>query len=145
MSISLSLYIYICVYIYMNIHICIYIYIDRYVHILRPPETSERQPKVRERGSAPKRGRHSTIFVPPNAFVHWQPDGLTIHIKEWFLGGGFLRAPSISLTRLAGLSLRGVTLASDNLTPLRAVAWPGAGPKWWKLLSLWMVLLFLAF
>ena len=27
----------------------------------------------------------------------WQPDGLTIHAKKWFLGAGFLGAPPISL------------------------------------------------
>ena len=37
---------------------------------------------VRERGSAS---------------VQWQPDGLTIHAKKWFLGAGFLGAPPISL------------------------------------------------
>ena len=52
---------------------------------------------IGERGSAPKRGRHSTIFVPPNASVQWQPDGLTIHTNKWFLGAGFLGAPPISL------------------------------------------------
>ena len=30
--------------------------------------------------------------------VQWQPDGLTIHTKKWFLGAGFLGAPPISLT-----------------------------------------------
>ena len=54
-------------------------------------------PRVRERGSAPKRGRHSTIFFPPNASVQWQLGGLTIHIKKWFLGAGFPGAPPISL------------------------------------------------
>ena len=29
--------------------------------------------------------------------VQWQPDGLTIHTKKWFLGAGFLGAPPISL------------------------------------------------
>ena len=31
--------------------------------------TKGTSPLVRERGSAPKRGRHSTIFVPPNAHL----------------------------------------------------------------------------
>ena len=53
--------------------------------------------RVRDRGGAPKRGRHSTIFVPPHASVQWQPDGSTIHTKKWFLGAGFLGAPPISL------------------------------------------------
>ena len=35
--------------------------------------------------------------VPPNASVQWEPDGLTIHTNKWFLGAGFLGAPSISL------------------------------------------------
>ena len=29
--------------------------------------------------------------------VQWQPDGLSIHIKKWFLGAGFPGAPPISL------------------------------------------------
>ena len=36
-------------------------------------------------------------FFPPNASVQWQPDGLTIHTRKWFLGAGFLGAPPISL------------------------------------------------
>ena len=49
-------------------------------------------------GSAPKRGRHSTIIVPPSASVQWQQPGVsTIHTKKWFLGAGFLGAPPISL------------------------------------------------
>ena len=59
--------------------------------------------KVRERGSAPKRGRHSTICFPPNASVQWQPDGLTIYTKKWFLGARFLGAPPSSLTREGSL------------------------------------------
>ena len=39
--------------------------------------------------------------------VQWQPDGLTIHTKQLFLGAGFLGAPPISLSvgkmRSAGL------------------------------------------
>ena len=30
--------------------------------------------------------------------VQWQPGGLTIHAKKWFLGAGFLGAPPISFT-----------------------------------------------
>ena len=53
-------------------------------------------PDLRERESAPKRGRHSTmISFPPKASVQWQPDGLTVHAKKWFLGAGFLGAPPI--------------------------------------------------
>ena len=37
---------------------------------------------IGERGSAPKRGCHCTRFVPPNASVQWQPDGLTIHTRS---------------------------------------------------------------
>ena len=29
--------------------------------------------------------------------VQWQPDGLRIHAKKWFLGAGFLGAPPMSL------------------------------------------------
>ena len=79
--------------------ICVYICI--YVHSVRWPMCY-----VRERGSAPKGGRHSTIFLSsvktllvkcPS--VQWQPDGLTIHTKKWFLGAGFLGAPPISLMK----------------------------------------------
>ena len=53
---------------------------------------------VRVRGSAPKRGRHSSdIFSPPNASVQRQPDGLTIHTQKWFLGARLQGAPPISL------------------------------------------------
>ena len=51
---------------------------------------------LRERGSAPERGGHSTIVFPPNASVQWQLDDLTIHTRKWFLGAGFLGAPPIS-------------------------------------------------
>ena len=33
--------------------------------------------------------------------VQWQPDGLTIHTKRWFLEAGFPGAPPISLIRSA--------------------------------------------
>ena len=40
--------------------------------------------RIGERGSAPKRGGHSSIyFFSPNASVQWQPDVLTIHTKKW--------------------------------------------------------------
>ena len=52
-----------------------------------------------ERGSAPKRGRHSTVSIPPNTSAQWQPDGWTIHTNKWFLGARFLGAPPISLMR----------------------------------------------
>ena len=52
---------------------------------------------IREGGSASRRGWHSTIFVPTNASVQWQPGDLTIHTKKWFSGPGFLGAPPISL------------------------------------------------
>ena len=31
--------------------------------------------------------------------VQWQPSGLTVHTKKWFLGAGFLVAPAISLKK----------------------------------------------
>ena len=77
-----------------------YTIIDREIYVLGPraaPDSRE-SAGLRARGSAPKRGRHSAIFVPPDASVQWQPDGLTIHAKKWFLGAGFLGAPPISLT-----------------------------------------------
>ena len=55
----------------------------------------------RERAGTPKRGRHSTVFVPPNASVQWQPDGLTIDTNKWFLGAGFPGAPPIFLISAA--------------------------------------------
>ena len=36
-------------------------------------------------------------LFPPNASVQWQPDGLAIPTKLWFLGDGFLAGPPISL------------------------------------------------
>ena len=64
---------YICVYIYIyasDVYIYIYIYIY---------------------GSA------LYDICSPSASVQWQPDGLTIRAKKWFLGAGFLGAPPISL------------------------------------------------
>ena len=52
---------------------------------------------LREGGSAPERDRHSTISFPPHASVQWQPDGLTVHTKKWFLGAGLLGAPPMSV------------------------------------------------
>ena len=45
----------------------IYIYI--YIYVWRDP------PGIRERGTAPKRGRHSEIFVPTECIcaMQWQP------------------------------------------------------------------------
>ena len=57
----------------------------------------DRASRRRRTAGRPKRGRHSTRFVPRNAFVQWQPDGLTIHTKKWLLGAGFLGAPPMSL------------------------------------------------
>ena len=111
----------------MNIcmYICMYIYIYIYVILLASPADTRRRlvavpnsvppvprtPKpapnplvaavVRERGSAPERVRHSTIFVSPNASVQWQPDGLAIPTKKWFLRAGFLGAPPISPVKLS--------------------------------------------
>ena len=45
-------------------------------------------------------------FVSANASVQWQPNGLTIHAKKWFLGAGFLGAPPISLSMVAQRALR---------------------------------------
>ena len=52
---------------------------------------------VRERGSAPKRGRHSAMCVVHIASAQWQVDGLAMPTKKWFPGAGFLGAPPISL------------------------------------------------
>ena len=48
--------------------------------------------RVRERGSAPKRGGHSTKCI-----CAVEPGHLTIHTEQWFLGAGFIGAPPISL------------------------------------------------
>ena len=80
-------------------------YLFRFLFVLVEPSSQRvtrgragpRSPSLGERGSAPTRGRHSAIVFPPSAPVQWQPDGLTIHTKKWFLGAGFLGAPAISL------------------------------------------------
>ena len=38
------------------------------------------------------------FHFPPAASAQWQPDGLTIHTKKWFLETGFLGAPPIYLS-----------------------------------------------
>ena len=61
------------------------------------------RPKGSERGEVLLRGigtlRH---FFPQDASVQWQPDGVTIHPRKWFLGAGFLGAPPVSLKGLPG-------------------------------------------
>ena len=49
-------------------------------------------------------------LFPPNASVQWQPDGLTIHTKKWFLGAGFLGAPPISLLVARDLPFQTVSI-----------------------------------
>ena len=44
------------------------------------------------------RGVGTLRRVSPHASGQWQPDGLTIYTKKWFLGAGFLGAPPMSLT-----------------------------------------------
>ena len=119
MHLSLSLSIYIYIHVYICVHIFIYIYI--YPGDQRPSEKGyiivhsrvgvdfgERRVETRilkrrilnmdfNMVGAPKRGRHSTIFFPPNASVQWQPDGLIIRTDKWFLGAGLLGAPPMSL------------------------------------------------
>ena len=64
-----------------------------------------------EGGSAPKRGRHSTInsdtrwrlCLSTAPSVQWQPDVLTIRTRRCFLGAGFLGAPPIPLIILRDL------------------------------------------
>ena len=66
------------VYIYIYTYVCIYIYI------------------YRENGEVLLRGVGALRYLfPPSASVYWQPDGLTIHAKKWFLGARFLGAPPI--------------------------------------------------
>ena len=83
-------------------------------------------PQLRERGSAPKEGRHSTkTLLVKCPSVQWQPDGLTIHTRKWFLGTGFLGAPPISLTQLPAGAAR---LAGSQLHRHGGHAGPGGAP-----------------
>ena len=124
MSISISINIYIYIYIYTHIYMYIYIYM-LYIHIYiyisisisisistrRSRARAGSARKVRERRSAPKWGRHSTIsfyslvktLLVRCPSVQWRPDGLTIHANRWFLGARFLGAPPISLIGRARL------------------------------------------
>ena len=160
---------YIYIYIYTYVYIYIYTYIDTYIdlyfdptkplqnHAPRSRQLSEAlarfTPKfassqiqlisVRERGSAPKRGRHSTIFFPPNASVQLQPDGLTTHTEKWLLGAGFLGAPPISLTMSTTVPVRKSAAAlsasqDPQSCPLLSLSWP---LFFFSFLSLWILLL----
>ena len=97
------MYIYIYIYIYIHTYILEYdmIWYNRlsYYTTVRRRTLLSPWSVVRERGSAPKGGRHSTIFFPADASVLWQPDVLTIYTKKLFLGAGFRGAPPISLTK----------------------------------------------
>ena len=64
---------------------------------------------------------------PPNASVQWQPDGLTIHTKEWFLGAGFLGAPPISLRVSIGRP-GGVARLHNGCRDLSCSPWPNGLP-----------------
>ena len=64
-----------------------------------------------EKGEVLLRGFGTLLYFSlPIASVQWQPDGLTIHTKKWFLGARSLGAPPISLmnSALAGPSQREV-------------------------------------
>ena len=62
--------------------------------------TASERYEVRERGEVFLRGVGTLRYLfPPNASVLWQPRGLTIHTKTWFLGAGCLGAPPISLMK----------------------------------------------
>ena len=125
LSLSLSLYIYIYIHIYTHMYVCmcicmsvylylsiypsiylslytyihIYIYICIYIYIYIYTWAQSRHGRRSEKGEVLLRGVGTQqLFVPPNASVQGQPDGLTIYTKEeWFLGAGFLGAPPISL------------------------------------------------
>ena len=63
--------------------------------VLRPSGAGLRMRRVQssEKGEVLLRGVGTLRYVfPPNASVQWQPDGLTIHTKKWFLGARLLRA-----------------------------------------------------
>ena len=76
-------YVYVCIYIY--IYICTYTYIYIYIYIIK--------------GEVLRRGVSTLRYVcPTNASVQWQPGGLTVRAKKWFLGAGFLGAPPINHT-----------------------------------------------
>ena len=55
-------------------------------------------------------------YFPPNASVQWQPDGLTIHTKKWFLGAGFLGSPPISLTLRRGFKTAASQVCECDMT-----------------------------
>ena len=118
--IYIYIYVYVCVYIYIYIHMYVYIYIYICIYvtvclyyymystyvlyvlhvflcILLYYRGWHHATCCQRRGSAPKRGRHSTISFSPNASVQWQSDGSTIHTDKWFLRAGFLGAPPIYL------------------------------------------------
>ena len=58
-----------------------------------------------EKGDVLLRGVGTLRYlVSPNASVQWQPAGLTIHTKKWFLGAAILGAPPTSLTDGSGAS-----------------------------------------
>ena len=61
-----------------------------------------------EKGEVLLRGVGTLRYVfPPNASLQWQPGGLTILTKQWFLGAGFLGAPPISLIMMPWAMGRG--------------------------------------
>ena len=116
------IYIYIYIYTHTRHDVYIYIYIHIHTHTTpsaghgagRDPYSRIRDaPCVGERGCAPKRGRHSTIFV---STVQWQPDSLTIHTNKWFLGAGFLGASPISLSMCCDVAASGSTVVPRRPT-----------------------------
>ena len=75
-------------------YVCMYIH--TYIIIYTMCADFQRKGKILLRGVLRGVGTLRYLF-PPNASVRWQPDGLTIHTKKWFLGARFLGAPPFFL------------------------------------------------
>ena len=94
--------------------------------------------EVRERGSAPKGGRHSSIVVDPqgklclsSAHPRREKDGLTIRTKKWLLGAG-LHLPFLSGSLAAGDKLVLVARPRPRLTLRRVSKARKGGQYSWK-------------
>ena len=52
---------------------------------------------------------------PPDAYVQWQPDGLAVHTKKWFLGAGFLGWYNIAISYTTICNILRYTTMQYNL------------------------------
>ena len=96
----------VCIYVYIYreretyMHTCVYIYIYIYTYTYTTYDAIITIIIKRDsgKGEVLLKGVGTLRYVfPPDASVQWQPDGLTIHAKQQFLGAGFLGASPISL------------------------------------------------